>query len=461
MGSLLNIFIIVLSSIVLIGVIVGVHELGHFLAARYFKVKVIRFKIGFGKSLFSFLDKEGTEFSVGILPLGGYVQMLGERGSEYDPQLEKNHLSKSHSYTEVSLFARAIITSSGPLANFILAIVAFFFIFTIGIKDFAPIVGSVYPDSLAEESHLEVGDRILSIDNTLVSGYRDINTLLASRIGESGTIHLKFQEEGKNIKSSSNIIISDWLKDKVDPNPIQSFGISPFIPSLVSSLEEKGPAQKAGVKKGDTIQEVNNIPILTWTDLSREVARHPNKLISFKVKRENQLLNIPIYVEGFKNNDGIVIGRIGVRRISEFSGLPNELVVVNRHNPLQSLVKSIQETYKFSILILDSVGKMISGSMPAENIGGPIQISVLAGSAAKAGFVAFLNMIAIISINLGLINLFPLPILDGGQLVLIALEKIKGSAISESFLEYFYKFGLIAIVMLMGFAIFNDIGRLT
>ena len=197
------------------------------------------------------------------------------------------------------------------------------------------------------------------------------------------------------------------------------------------------------------------------TDLSREVARHPNKLISFKVKRENQLLNIPIYVEGFKNNDGLVIGRIGVRRISEFSGLPDELVVVNRHNPLQSLVKSILETYKFSILILDSVGKMISGSMPAENIGGPIQISVLAGSAAKAGFVAFLNMIAIISINLGLINLFPLPILDGGQLVLIALEKIKGSAISESFLEYFYRFGLIAIVMLMGFAIFNDIGRLT
>ena len=156
-----------------------------------------------------------------------------------------------------------------------------------------------------------------------------------------------------------------------------------------------------------------------------------------------------------------MIGRIGVRRISEFSGLPDELVVVNRHNPLQSLVKSILETYKFSILILDSVGKMISGSMPAENIGGPIQISVLAGSAAKAGFVAFLNMIAIISINLGLINLFPLPILDGGQLVLIALEKIKGSAISESFLEYFYRFGLIAIVMLMGFAIFNDIGRLT
>lgn len=455
-----SILINLISIIVLLGVIIGIHELGHFLAARKFNVHVIRFKIGFGKTLVSRFDKRGTEFSIGLLPLGGYVQMLGEdnpiQGKDSDP----DNYSEEISYPQASLGARAIITAAGPIANFVLAVIAYFLIFMIGVKDLVPIVGAVNDDSLAMQAGIEVGDRIVSIDNKEVVSLKDLNTLLALRIGETGSILVNYKKLNSDLKYSESVNIEDWLSSELDQSIISSFGILPFIPPIVSSVQVGSPADKSGIESGDQIIRVGDNVIRTWYELVEEISSIPDKETSLTIKRNGTSFSVPASIGSVQDELGMKIGRIGIARISSNEEIPDEFLVITKKGPIESFALGIKETYNFTVLILDSIGKMITGSISAENIGGPIQIAVLSGSAAKAGLVSFISMIALLSINLGLINLLPVPILDGGQLVLIAAEKIKGSPLSAGFVEFAYRIGLLLVIGLMAFAVFNDITRI-
>ena len=455
-----SILISLISIIILLGVIIGIHELGHFLAARKFNVHVIRFKIGFGKTLVSRFDKRGTEFSIGLLPLGGYVQMLGEdnpiQGKDSDP----DNYSEEISYPQASLGARAIITAAGPIANFVLAVIAYFLIFMIGVKDLAPIVGAVNDDSLAMQAGIEVGDRIVAIDNKEVVSLKDLNTLLALRIGETGSILVNYKKPNSDLKYSESVNIEDWLSSELDQSIISSFGILPFIPPIVSSVQVGSPADKSGIESGDQIIKVGDNVIRTWYELVEEISSIPDKETSLTIKRNGTSFSVPASIGSVQDELGMKIGRIGIARISSNEEIPDEFLVITKKGPIESFALGIKETYNFTVLILDSIGKMITGSISAENIGGPIQIAVLSGSAAKAGLVSFISMIALLSINLGLINLLPVPILDGGQLVLIAAEKIKGSPLSEGFVEFAYRIGLLLVIGLMAFAVFNDITRI-
>jgi regulator of sigma E protease len=455
-----SILISLISIIILLGVIIGFHELGHFLAARKFNVHVIRFKIGFGKTLVSRFDKRGTEFSIGLLPLGGYVQMLGEdnpiQGKDSDP----GNYSEEISYPQASLGARAIITAAGPIANFVLAVIAYFLIFMIGVKDLVPIVGAVNDDSLAMQAGIEVGDRIVSIDNKEVVSLKDLNTLLALRIGETGSILVNYKKPNSDLKYSESVNIEDWLSSELDQSIISSFGILPFIPPIVSSVQVGSPADKSGIESGDQIIRVGDNVIRTWYELVEEISSIPDKETSLTIKRNGTSFSVPASIGSVQDELGMKIGRIGIARISSNEEIPDEFLVITKKGPIESFALGIKETYNFTVLILDSIGKMITGSISAENIGGPIQIAVLSGSAAKAGLVSFISMIALLSINLGLINLLPVPILDGGQLVLIAAEKIKGSPLSEGFVEFAYRIGLLLVIGLMAFAVFNDITRI-
>ena len=455
-----SILISLISIIILLGVIIGIHELGHFLAARKFNVHVIRFKIGFGKTLVSRFDKRGTEFSIGLLPLGGYVQMLGEdnpiQGKDSDP----DNYSEEISYPQASLGARAIITAAGPIANFVLAVIAYFLIFMIGVKDLVPIVGAVNDDSLAMQAGIEVGDRIVSIDNKEVVSLKDLNTLLALRIGETGSILVNYKKPNSDLKYSESVNIEDWLSSELDQSIISSFGILPFIPPIVSSVQVGSPADKSGIESGDQIIRVGDNVIRTWYELVEEISSIPDKETSLTIKRNGTSFSVPASIGSVQDELGMKIGRIGIARISSNEEIPDEFLVITKKGPIESFALGIKETYNFTVLILDSIGKMITGSISAENIGGPIQIAVLSGSAAKAGLVSFISMIALLSINLGLINLLPVPILDGGQLVLIAAEKIKVSPLSEGFVEFAYRIGLLLVIGLMAFAVFNDITRI-
>ena len=455
-----SILISLISIIILLGVIIGIHELGHFLAARKFNVHVIRFKIGFGKTLVSRFDKRGTEFSIGLLPLGGYVQMLGEDNPIQGKDSDLDNYSEEISYPQASLGARAIITAAGPIANFVLAVIAYFLIFMIGVKDLVPIVGAVNDDSLAMQAGIEVGDRIVSIDNKEVVSLKDLNTLLALRIGETGSILVNYKKPNSDLKYSESVNIEDWLSSELDQSIISSFGILPFIPPIVSSVQVGSPADKSGIESGDQIIRVGDNVIRTWYELVEEISSIPDKETSLTIKRNGTSFSVPASIGSVQDELGMKIGRIGIARISSNEEMPDEFLVIIKKGPIESFVLGIKETYIFTVLILDSIGKMITGSISAENIGGPIQIAVLSGSAAKAGLVSFISMIALLSINLGLINLLPVPILDGGQLVLIAAEKIKGSPLSPGFVEFAYRIGLLLVIGLMAFAVFNDITRI-
>jgi len=455
-----SILISLISIIILLGVIIGIHELGHFLAARKFNVHVIRFKIGFGKTLVSRFDKRGTEFSIGLLPLGGYVQMLGEDNPIQGKDSDLDNYSEEISYPQASLGARAIITAAGPIANFVLAVIAYFLIFMIGVKDLVPIVGAVNDDSLAMQAGIEVGDRIVSIDNKEVVSLKDLNTLLALRIGETGSILVNYKKPNSDLKYSESVNIEDWLSSELDQSIISSFGILPFIPPIVSSVQVGSPADKSGIESGDQIIRVGDNVIRTWYELVEEISSIPDKETSLTIKRNGTSFSVQASIGSVQDELGMKIGRIGIARISSNEEIPDEFLVITKKGPIESFALGIKETYNFTVLILDSIGKMITGSISAENIGGPIQIAVLSGSAAKAGLVSFISMIALLSINLGLINLLPVPILDGGQLVLIAAEKIKGSPLSEGFVEFAYRIGLLLVIGLMAFAVFNDITRI-
>ena len=453
----MDVIITVISFIALISIIVGIHELGHFSVARYFDIHVLKFKIGFGKELYSFQDKNKCKYSIGILPLGGYVQMLGE--NVMPEEQEGSELINKKSYLDATLNERAAVTAAGPIANFLLAIVIYFIISLIGTTHLGSYVGGVHQGSLAEQANLGFRDKIISIDKIKLDTFSEINIILSKRIGDTGSIEIGFIEKGSNFNSYSTVDITKWLSSSDQTNPAKSFGIDPLVPPVIGGLLEDGPASKAGLKAGDIIQSVNNKPIRSWIELSEILRNVPNEIVTISVLRDNDTSSYSLKTDSF-DQDGIKRGRIGIFASNDLNQWPQDIVINKKENLANALLHGFSETYKFTNLIIMSIGKMITGSVSAENIGGPIQISVLAGSAAKAGLLSFLSMIAILSINLGLINLFPIPVLDGGQLLLIAVEKIKGSPVSENFLEHSIRIGVVLIASLMIFAFVNDIVRL-
>ena len=446
----------IFSFILLISIIVGIHELGHFLTARFYDIHVLKFKIGFGKELFSFQDKRNCSYSFGILPLGGYVQMLGEN----NPVQEGSEITlvNKKSYLQATPGERAAVTIAGPLANFILAAFVYFYLAMVGTTQLSSFVGDVIAGSPSEEYGIITKDKILEVDGESVRVFNDINLILSKRIGDTGSIGIKYLRN--NEEKIVFISVNDWLSENDQTAPSVALGIQPFLPPLVGTLQPNGPAYVHGIKEGDLIQSINNNDISTWQELSRALSDLPNQLIDIQILRDQRSQKLMLETSSYLDEEGVSKGRIGILASNDLNQWPDEYIVEKKENLFSAVLVGFQDTYRYTLLIISSIGKMISGSISADNLGGPIQISVLAGSAAKAGYVTFLSMVALLSINLGLLNLLPIPILDGGQLVMIGIEKIKGSPVSDMTLEYSMRVGIVLIVSLMIFAFANDIARL-
>ena len=446
----------IFSFILLISLIVGIHELGHFLTARFYDIHVLKFKIGFGKELFSFQDKRNCSYSFGILPLGGYVQMLGEN----NPVQEGSEITlvNKKSYLQATPGERAAVTIAGPLANFILAAFVYFYLAMVGTTQLTAFVGDVITGSPSEEYGIITKDKILEVDGESVRVFNDINLILSKRIGDTGSIGIKYLRN--NEEKIVFISVNDWLSENDQTAPSVALGIQPFLPPLVGTLEPNGPAYVHGIKEGDLIQSINNNDISTWQELSRALSDLPNQLIDIQILRDQRSQKLMLETSSYLDEEGVPKGRMGILASDDLNQWPDEFIVEKKENLFSAVLVGFQDTYRYTLLIISSIGKMISGSISADNLGGPIQISVLAGSAAKAGYVTFLSMVALLSINLGLLNLLPIPILDGGQLVMIGIEKIKGSPVSDMTLEYSMRVGIVLIVSLMIFAFANDIARL-
>jgi len=444
----------VLTALVTLGILVAFHEYGHFWVARRCGVKVLRFSIGFGTPLWRKVDAEGTEYTVSAIPLGGYVRMLDEREGDVDS-------SELHrAFNRQSVWSRIAIVSAGPLANFLLAIFVFWVLFLSGEKGMVPIVDAIEPDSPAYFAGIEVGQEITSIDGRSTPTINALSFRLLERLGDSGVIELGARYPGSEVQYSSNAPIDRWLVGVEAPNPIAGMGISLAFPPVLPIVEETvedSPAAAAGFLPGDRIVSADNQVMTTWSDWVEYVRSKSGQSMAVVVERDKLSLNLTLTpVEKLVN--GEAIGSVGMAvRTPE---IPAESLRVFDRGPIEALLAALQRTFDLIVFTFESILKMLQGLISTANLSGPITIAQVAASSAESGWQSWLGFLALLSISLGALNLLPIPILDGGHLLFYTIEALTGRAVPERIQGWGYQMGLIMVMSLMAFALYNDFSRL-
>ncbi|HEK0688856.1 sigma E protease regulator RseP [Proteus mirabilis] len=440
--------------IIVLGILITVHEFGHFWVARRCGVYVERFSIGFGKAIWRKTDKHGTEFVVAWVPLGGYVKMLDERVAEVAP--ERRHLA----FNNKTVGQRAAIVAAGPIANFLLAIVAYWLVFMIGVPALKPIIADIRPDSIAEQAKLTPGMELKSVAGIETPDQNAVRLALVSKIGAKEVTFVVTQPN--SLSESENILnLQQWNFDPERQDPIVSLGIMPVGARLDSKVVEVTPdsaAEKAGLQAGDRIVKVDGQPIDTWHPFTYFVRQSPNKTLELLVERNGASLVLNITPTAIALKDGSEVGQVGAK----LQVLPpdEQYLIMQQYNPFSALYEASDKTWQLMGLTVKMIGKLVVGDVKLTNLSGPVSIAKGAGMSADSGFVYYLMFIALISVNLGIINLFPLPVLDGGHLLFLVIEKIKGGPVSERVQDVCYRFGVMALMLLMGLALFNDFSRL-
>ncbi|AWR59289.1 zinc metallopeptidase RseP [Proteus mirabilis] len=440
--------------IIVLGILITVHEFGHFWVARRCGVYVDRFSIGFGKAIWRKTDKHGTEFVVAWIPLGGYVKMLDERVAEVAP--ERRHLA----FNNKTVGQRAAIVAAGPIANFLLAIVAYWLVFMIGVPALKPIIADIRPDSIAEQAKLTPGMELKSVAGIETPDQNAVRLALVSKIGAKEVTFVVTQPN--SLSESENILnLQQWNFDPERQDPIVSLGIMPVGARLDSKVVEVTPdsaAEKAGLQAGDRIVKVDGQPIDTWHPFTYFVRQSPNKTLELLVERNGASLVLNITPTAIALKDGSEVGQVGAK----LQVLPpdEQYLIMQQYNPFSALYEASDKTWQLMGLTVKMIGKLVVGDVKLTNLSGPVSIAKGAGMSADSGFVYYLMFIALISVNLGIINLFPLPVLDGGHLLFLVIEKIKGGPVSERVQDVCYRFGVMALMLLMGLALFNDFSRL-
>ena len=439
-------FLVYISSfLVLISIIVFIHELGHFSFARLFGVRVLDFSIGFGRSIKSWETKSKTVFNLRLLPFGGYVKMNGEEISEKS--------QSGDSYSSKKYYQKLLITLGGPIFNFILAIAIFFLINLFGIYKIMPIVGDVLPNSIAFEKGIEKGDLISKIDGSKISSFSDAQLTLSKRLGESGNIEIVILRNENSFRFYLPII--NWLSSKEPSNLLYELGIFPPLEPIIGSVNENSPAARGGIKSEDKILEINNKSVTYWGDIRKEINKSGGKEILVKILRENE---IKIFIVKPNLSENALSWQIGVSSSFELS---DKVRVLEKFSFADSFKNSISQSFSVIENSITFIGKIIFGQVSAKNLGGPVMIGQYAGeSVIYGGLYSFLYLIALISISLGIVNLFPLPVLDGGQALILTIEKIIGRDLPDKILGFFYKLSTAFLIFLFGFVFFNDIFRI-
>lgn len=433
--------------IIAIAVLVSVHEYGHFWAARKCGIKVHRFSIGFGKVLWKRVDKYGTEFAVSMIPLGGYVKMLDGRNETVPPEL------KSQAFESKTVLQRAFVIAAGPLANFIFAIFAYWVIYLYGMPSVKPVIESVTPSSLAAQAHIEPNTQILAIDGEEAQDWETINMLLATKMGDPN-VEITLSPFGSNIEQNRTLNLTNWTFDPEKESAFGALGMEPMRPKvemILSRVAENSPAQQAGLQVGDKIL-TQNLTALDWRDFVKQVEQ--GEAFTIKVERNGEIFDKTLTPVRNQENKWFV----GVS--PTFTKLGDEYRTELKYGILESLQKGVEKTGQLSLLTVKVLGKLLTGDLSLNNLSGPISIAKGAGASAGIGLVYFLSFMALISVNLGIMNLFPLPVLDGGHLVFLAAEAIKGKPVSERVQNVCYRIGAALLLTLTAFALFNDFLRL-
>ncbi len=436
------------SFLVAIAILVAIHEFGHFWVAKKIGVKVLRFSIGFGKVLTSFKRGE-TEYTLCAIPLGGYVKMLDENESEVDPS------EKHRAFSQQSVYKRFAIVAAGPLANFLLAIIIYTAIFIIGVDGIKPVVGTTQPGSIISTSGIKSGDELLSINNIPTPSISEFSINFIQNI-ENTPLYVDVLSAKKSLKTHRLSPRGDFLSNPeqgVDKYLGFEFAL-PKIPAIINKVLPNSPADLSGLKGGDKIIAANGENIESWHDLVALIKSHENKAINLLVDRQSVEKKITLIP---KLENGSVKAGVSVLVPDEYL---DDWKVTVKKEPIDAFLSANNKVYQLTVLNLKIIKKMIMGEASVDQLSGPISIANYAGKSAKVGLISFLSFLALISIGLGLLNLLPIPLLDGGHLFFYLIEIIKGSALSQSAQQGFAKIGLFVILSLTIIALYNDLTRL-
>ena len=452
-----------LAFFLLLGVLVAFHEYGHFVVARMSGVHVLRFSIGFGKPLFSWVDSKGTVFTLAMIPLGGFVSMYDERDPLTDLAASPE-LKGAVGYTSLTAYWRIAIALAGPFANFLLAVLIYWLLFFAGSVQFAPMSTAPGDGSLLQRSGIDSAVQILRVDEAQVTGWQDIALALTKRLGDSGDLKLAIVELESGIEKEIVVPLSDWLKGEDDPDIFGSLGLMPSILPVIGRVVEGSQAERAGLEKGDWIVAVDSEPVTYWSDWVREIERSPNKSLVLSLFRSG------IFYELRATPDVRTVEVIASLQEGAENSAPNEIeqgflgvgpVVIEVEFPLgEALQKGVDETLGKTSMTFSMITKMFTGAVSANTLVGPVGIAKIAGQSAKSGWRTFFGIMALMSISLAVLNLLPIPMLDGGHVVFILAEIIMGKPVSDGFQSAALQGGLFLVALMFIFVTFNDLSRL-
>ena len=455
----MSVLVSIVSFIVALGILVTVHEYGHFWVARRLGVKVLRFSIGFGRPIWKRVGRDGIEWVVAAIPLGGYVKMLDEREGEVPPE------ERAVAFNNQPVWKRIAIVAAGPLANFLLAVLLYSAMYLIGVQGLVPEVGEVLPDTPAAEAGLRSGDRLVAANGIDLPTWEAATLTLLDQALDTGIIELRVRDARGGTRMLP-LDLRDHARLLDEGDLLEKLGIRPWrprIPAVIGEVSADLPAARAGLRSGDEILLANGEPIHDWMDWVAFVRAHPGKPVTLVVRRDGRRLQLELLPEARDDGKGNRIGFIGaapdVDRDAYQAQLQAHRTVV-RYEPLEALGQGLRKTREATVLTVKLLYKMLLGEASIKSISGPLSIAQYAGISATIGLAAFLSFMGIVSVSLGVINLLPVPILDGGHLLFYLVELVKGSPVSERTEAIGQQIGLFLLGALMLLAFYNDLTRL-
>ncbi|GAB3022141.1 sigma E protease regulator RseP [Bowmanella dokdonensis] len=439
--------------VIALGLLVAVHEWGHFFVARRCGVKVQRFSIGFGKALWRTHDSKGTEYVLAAIPLGGYVKMLDER---VEPVREEE---LPYCFNRQPVIKRIAIIAAGPLTNFVFAVFALMLMYMLGVETVKPVLGEVPEASIASQGGIQPGMQIQAIGDRQTLDWEAVNLELISHIGKPELrMQLSMPQGGEPVIRTLDL--ANWQFNPDSESALSSLGLIPFRPEPTRTLAyiaEGSPAEAGGLEPGDKIVRLDGTPVQNWKQIVDLIAANPNRVLDFQVERNGYQTSLQARIES-REVDGRQQGYLGV--VPQVESWPESYRFTHQYGPVGALLEGADKTWRLMVLSVEMIGKLITGDVSVKNLSGPISIAQGAGVSAGYGLVYFLSFLALISVNLGIINLLPLPVLDGGHLLYYFIELLTGRPVPESVQEVGFRIGGALLLLLMTIAIVNDIARL-
>jgi regulator of sigma E protease len=451
----MQLFSTLIAFIVALGVLIVFHEFGHYLIARWAGVKVLRFSVGFGSPIWMRrFGADRTEWAIGAFPLGGYVKMLDEREGPVAP--EERH----RAFNVQPVSRRIAIVAAGPVANFLLAVVLYWLLFLHGVPGMRPLIGEPLAGTPAGAIELRAGDLISKVGDRPVATWQDLRWELLEYSVRRAAVTLEVRHADGNI-SFHRLDLSGIDAEQIDSDLLRAIGLTRYNPPMaprLGRLIENSPARRAGLREGDLVVSIDGRPISQWDELVAAVRASPERTLRLGIERGTQALEIAVTTAA-ETEGTVTVGRIGAAPQIDQKDIEHLLIEV-RYPPLMAGWRAVQRMAEVSTFTLKMLGRMIVGDVSLRNLSGPITIADYAGQSAQLGWLAYLNFLALISISLGVLNLLPVPVLDGGHLMYYLVEIVKGSPVSERALEIGQQIGIVLLFGLMAFALYNDINRL-